>query len=132
MGDYPSNISREQYEVIREEIENARKKTKPREKDLYEIVCAILYVVKGGIQWRMLPKDFPKWHIVYYYFRTWKKKKSDGKTLLDTILSKIVTMTRNDDMRKDKTTMVIVDSQSVQNANTAEECGYDGGKKKAV
>jgi len=35
-------------------------------------------------------------------------------------------------MRKDKTTMAIIDAQSVQNANTAEECGYDGGKKKAV
>ena len=32
-------------------------------------------------------------------------------------------------MRKDKTTLGIVDAQSVQNADTAEEKGYDGGKK---
>jgi len=30
-------------------------------------------VVVGGIQWRMLPKDFPKWQSVYYYFRLWRK-----------------------------------------------------------
>jgi len=44
---------------------------------------------------------------------------------------KIVTMVRNDDLRKDKTTMGIVDAQSVQNANSAEESGYDAGKKTA-
>lgn len=38
-------------------------------------------------------------------------------------------MIRNDDLRKAETTMGIIDSQSVQNANTAEEKGYDAGKK---
>lgn len=129
MGDYPSNISREQFEIIREELESAKKKTKPRQKDIYEIFCAILYVIKGGIQWRMLPKDFPKWQIVYYYFRVWKTENTDGKTWLDIILAKTVVLLRNDALRKDKTTMGIVDAQSVQNADTAEESGYDGGKK---
>lgn len=38
-------------------------------------------------------------------------------------------MIRNEDLRKDKTTFGIVDAQSVQNADTAEEKGYDAGKK---
>jgi transposase len=38
-------------------------------------------------------------------------------------------MQRNDDLRKDKTSLGIVDAQSVQNADTAEEKGYDAGKK---
>lgn len=40
-----------------------------------------------------------------------------------------MTIIRNDDLRKDKTTFGIVDAQSVQNANTAQEKGYDAGKK---
>jgi len=32
-------------------------------------------------------------------------------------------------LRKDKTTFGIIDSQSIQNADTAEEKGYDAGKK---
>ena len=40
-----------------------------------------------------------------------------------------MTIIRNDDLRKDKTSLGIVDAQSVQNAATAEEKGYDGGKK---
>ena len=40
-----------------------------------------------------------------------------------------MTIIRNDDLRADKTSLGIIDAQSVQNADTAEEKGYDGGKK---
>jgi len=43
MRNYPSNISREEFEKIREDLERARKKTKPRKVDLYEVFCAVLY-----------------------------------------------------------------------------------------
>jgi transposase len=38
-------------------------------------------------------------------------------------------MLRNEDLRRDKTTLGIIDAQSVQNADTAQEKGYDAGKK---
>jgi len=38
-------------------------------------------------------------------------------------------MHRNGELRKDKTSLGIIDAQSVQNADTAEEKGYDAGKK---
>ena len=41
----------------------------------------------------------------------------------------MVQIIRNDDLRRDKTTLGIVDAQSVQNAACTEEKGYDGGKK---
>ncbi|MDR1689145.1 MAG: IS5/IS1182 family transposase, partial [Clostridiales bacterium] len=47
MHDYPSEITREQFELIRVELESARKTTKPRKLDLYEIFNAILYVLTG-------------------------------------------------------------------------------------
>jgi hypothetical protein len=59
---YPIDISRAQFEVIRSLLESIRKKTKPREVDLFVVGCALLYVLKGGLQWRRLPKDFPKWN----------------------------------------------------------------------
>jgi transposase len=36
-----------------------------------EIVNAILYHVRTGGAWRMLPKDFPPWQTVYGYFCDW-------------------------------------------------------------
>jgi transposase len=57
---YPSDISREQFETIRELLESARRKTSPRRVDIYEVFCAVLYLLRSGCQWRMLPEEFPK------------------------------------------------------------------------
>ncbi len=129
MRQYPSDISREEYELIRADLENARKKTRPRKYDLYDVFCAVIYVVQGGIQWRMLPSDYPKWQTVYYYFRVWSAKDETGVSILDKVLRKLVKQIRNEDLRLDKTSFGIVDAQSVPNADTAEEKGYDAGKK---
>ncbi len=126
---YPSDISREQYELVREDLEEAKKRTRPRKYDLYDIFCAILYVLKGGIPWRMLPSDYPKWQAVYYYFKVWTKADESSSSILDRALQKLVTRIRNEDIRKDKTTFGIIDAQSVQNTDLAEEKGYDAGKK---
>lgn len=95
MKNYPSNITREEFELIREDLENARKRPKPRKIDLYEVFCAILYVLKSGCQWDMLPSDFPKKSTVFYYFQIWTKTNKDAEnqeednTILDRVLKKI-------------------------------------------
>ena len=89
MHDYPSDISREQFELIRKELEQAKRRTRPRKYDLYDIFCAVLYVLRGGIQWRMLPSDFPKWQLVYYYFSVWSRADENVVSLLDRLLKKI-------------------------------------------
>ena len=45
-----------------------------RKQTIRAIVNGILYVVKGGISWRMMPNDLPDWRLVYYYFRQWAKQ----------------------------------------------------------
>ena len=130
MHKYPSDISREQFEVIREDLEGAKARTRPRDVDLYDVFCAVLYITKSGCQWRMLPKDFPNWKLVYYYFTQWRKAGDDGESLLDRVLRKLAARLRNEEGRKDRTGMGIIDAQSVQNADSAEESGYDAGKKK--
>jgi transposase len=86
---YPSDISREQFEPVRALLENARKKTRPRTVDLYEVFCAILYLLKSGRQCRMLPSDFPKWRTVHHYFALWSEKPEGGASLLEQALKKL-------------------------------------------
>lgn len=86
---YPSDITREQYEIIREELEHTKCKTKPREIDLYSVFCALLYLLKGGIQWRMMPSDYPDYKIVRYYFKKWTRQNVDGSTVFSQVLKKI-------------------------------------------
>jgi transposase len=86
---YQSDISRDQFEQIREVLESARKKTKPRTVDLYDVFCGLLYVLKSGCQWRMLPKDYPKWRTVHEYFLIWGRKGADGQpSVLERALKK--------------------------------------------
>ena len=86
---YPSDISREQFENIKSLLESVRKKTRPRTVDLYDIFCGVLYVLKSGCQWRMLPKNYPKWELCYYYFNLWNQKgPNNSESILELALKK--------------------------------------------
>ena len=126
---YPSDISREQFEEIREELAGAKKATHPRKYDLYDIFCAILYLLKEGCTWRAIPHDFPKWQNVRYHYDIWASPDEDGVSILDRVLRRLVEAEREKNGRETHTTMMIVDSKSIQNADTAEEKSYDAGKK---
>lgn len=127
---YSCDITREQYEIIRPIIESVKKNTKPPIVDKYLVFCAILYVLKTGCQWENLPKDYPNYKIVYFYYRQWKEiYKDTEQTTLDRILSMLVGEERKNLEREENTTFLLIDSQSVKNTDTAKEKGYDGGKK---
>lgn len=50
-----------------------RQKTRTPRTALREVLNAILYLVKTGGQWRLLPKNFPPWQTVYHHFRQWTR-----------------------------------------------------------
>jgi len=52
-------------------LESVRKQTKLRTVDLYKVFCGVLYLLKSGCQWRMLPSEYPKWRTVHAYFAKW-------------------------------------------------------------
>ena len=86
---YPSDLSRSQFEPLRGELEGFKKRTSPRKVDLYDIFCAILYLLKNGCTWRAIPGDFPKWTLVRYYFDLWSKRDEQTETsLLERALKK--------------------------------------------
>ena len=87
---YPSDISREQFVRILPVLESARRRTKPRTVDLYDVFCGVLYLLKSGCQWRMLPADFPNWRTCYKYFRQWSERPGPAKeSILEQVLKKI-------------------------------------------
>ena len=86
---YPSDITREQFARILPLLESARRRTKPRTVDLYDVFCGVLYVLKSGCQWRMLPVDFPDWRTCYKYFRQWSERPGpDEESILEQVLKK--------------------------------------------
>ncbi len=90
MSIYPSDITREQFIKILPILESSRKKTSPRRVDLYKVFCGILYILKSGCQWRLLPTNYPKWNICYYYFSCWIEKKDENSdSIFEQVLKKI-------------------------------------------
>lgn len=85
---YPTDLTDSQWVIIQEMIPQSKPGGRPRSLDMRLVVNAILYIAVGGIQWRMLPREYPKWQSVYSYFRTWKR---DGtwKRIHDTLRAKV-------------------------------------------
>ena len=85
---YASDITRERFEEIRPLLQSVRRRTKPTTVDLYEVFCAVLYLLRTGCQWRFLPSDFPKWRTVHSYFAKWSELNEDGISVLERALKK--------------------------------------------
>jgi len=58
---------------------------RPREVSLKRVVNAILYIVRSGCAWRLLPHEFPSWQTVYGYFAGNRFGSADGETVTDEI-----------------------------------------------
>lgn len=91
-----------------------------------EIVNAILYVVRTGCAWRLLPKEYPPWQTVFWYFKRWR---TDGS--LDRVHDALRDRLRDAQGRDPMVSAGIVDAQSVKGADTVGSTsrGYDAGKK---
>ncbi|MDQ2753290.1 MAG: transposase [Bacteroidota bacterium] len=106
MTNYITNVSDRQWQIISKYFDVKRN----RKYNVRDIVNAILYLVKTGCQWRMLPKNFAPWETVYYYFSVWKKEE-----VLEIIHETLVEKVRVKQGRKEEPTVGIIDAQSVKN-----------------
>jgi transposase len=87
--EFPSDVSREQFDSVRDMLEAARRKTRPRKHDLYDVFCAVLYFLHTGNAWRSMPPEFPPWRTVHEYFTQWTMLRDGDRTLLEQALDKL-------------------------------------------
>jgi transposase len=65
---YPSDLSDKEWAVI-EPLLPQQRTGRPRKYSQREMLNALLYLLRSGCAWRMLPHDLPPWQAVYAYFR---------------------------------------------------------------
>ncbi len=117
---YSTDLSNTQWQYVKKTLNLQERK---RKYDLLEIWNSINYLVKTGCQWRMLPTNFPKWQLVYYYYKKWA-----SLSLFDLLLEKLREKVRVKMGQKAESSLGIMDSQSVRWVNNRALNGFDGNK----
>ena len=125
---YASDLTAAEFALIEPMLPPAKRGGRRRATDLREVLNAILYLLRTGCQWRMLPKGFPPRSTVYDYFRrfwqlgTWKH-----------IWMTLLMAARELAGKEASPTAAIIDNQSVKTPDAVGESGgirgYDAGKK---
>jgi putative transposase len=121
---YPTDLTEEEWSRVEPLLPKPAKTGRRREINLREVVNAIRYLVRTGCGWRMLPKDFPPWQTVYWWFRRFVRL-----FLFRTIHDIALMMDREQQGREASPTGGIIDSQSVKAPAPGAQRGYDAGKK---
>jgi transposase len=120
---YSTDLTDGEYAILEPLLPRPKKRGR-RQHSLRIILNAILYQVRAGCQWRLLPKDFPSFTTVQYWFYGWR-----DSGFLDQVLSVLSMEVREQEGRAAAATAVIVDSQCVKTTEMGGDRGFDAGKK---
>jgi transposase len=114
---YPSDLTDAQWEILEPLIPALAEDATHVSYERREIVNGILYVLRSGCPWRLVPHDLPAWGTLYWYFRAWR-----NEGVWDQIMQTLRRQVRHKQGREEEPSAAVIDSQSIKTSCT----GYSG------
>src|SRR5688500_8584167 len=105
---YGSDLTDAQWALLEPMLPKRKKRGRPPT-DRRKVINAILYIVKGRIQWRLLPHNFPPWKPVHHIFRKWSLNHT-----WEALNARLRALVRERAGKRSRPTAAILDSQSVK------------------
>jgi putative transposase len=120
---YDTDLTDAQFALLEPLLPRPKRTGRPPA-NLRQVLNAILYLVRTGCQWRMLPKDFPPWSTVHTWYRRWRTAGT-----WERLHEALRQQARRQGGRNPSPRSSAIDSQSVKAAGQGGDKGFDAGKK---
>jgi transposase len=123
---YPSDVSDDEWAFVAPYLTLMKEDAPQREHSLREVFNGLRYVVRTGMQWRMMPHDLPPWYTVYQQTQRWLKA-----GVFEDMVRDLRMLMREIEGRAPQPRAAILDSRTLQSSpESGGRAGYDGHKRR--